>query len=959
MHAFDARRVDEYLELRHRPRQFGNRLGVELEAEVGLALPGRVGLVEVGAQGRPDQVQVAPQDAVLVEHRDVVQRRQDRLLQALLLVLEVVGGQLAREVETHLEQPHQFAGDVGVVEQRAGDVAEVEAQADLLEVARVGTQQRDVAPGQAGGQHQAVEAVVLGVALDDVDEGVLQRLVELLDVDVQPLGVGEGEIVNPELAAVLPAQAEGEFTEHAQAEVFQDRQHVGQRQRRVGVIELAVQQLVALAERLVEAHHQRALLGQAQQVLHVDHRGMRGEALAIAGREAFREVRQHRGALRLAEAFHHEAGVFVLPGAAGLDDFTLEQLGIDGLLVLRVDAQDVLHARQHRFGEVGPELAVAGLQALHEDLLDLHPGFGGVDVARHVGQAIGETAVGVLAQEQAQLVALLDLHDGDGGVEQLVHRGLEQVVARQHLQHLGQFLAQVRAVLEARAAFHFADLATDEGNLPHALAVHRGGVEPHETAFLEHPAIGVELADRDEIRVGRTVHAARHRGLGERQQRGLAQEAHRLRLDVQFLVLQARPQAPRQAQQRRLVVDHAPTVGLVDDLELLVAEEGEMVVQQPAEEHLDFGQVLAVQRRPGRLQPGQQLGGLGLHRLEVGNRQAHFFQHLQQRPLQGAQFAGAGAAVDLQEHQRFLAGVIGADALGQDFQQLAGGIAAHAEHAVLQGMDAVAAAVQLDAHRVDEERDVRMQHFHRGVGGLPAVLLVVRIEHPHLRRAALEILQQPPGRERAADQVGQPALDQLVEGDDAEELLGEQRHLWQRFFVDVLRQRRLQLVLEVGLAGCAEERHVFAPLDLLWRPGRPLKGEDLRFYRWFSFTRVCFGFAARRIAARQGERETDIGPMTGGWQNSPVIPENHRTRRRRRAFHAATYSFSRAHSWRRGMPRFTADAPAWRRRCRCAHPRSAHHRLRQDQDDLREQGDQDRRQDDQQEEREGDLRRRP
>ena len=44
---------------------------------------------------------------------------------------------------------------------------------------------------------------------------------------------------------------------------------------------------------------------------------------------------------------------------------------------------------------------------------------------------------------------------------------------------------------------------------------------------------------------------------------------------------------------------------------------------------------------------------------------------------------------------------------------------------------------------------------------------------------------------------------------DAEELFSEQRHLWQCLLADVLSQCRLQLMLEIGLAGCGEERHLW------------------------------------------------------------------------------------------------------------------------------------------------------
>src|SRR5690606_35154390 len=104
---------------------------------LGLGLAVGVGLIEVGAQGRLDQRQIAPENAVFVEYRDLVQRAQDGLFEALLLVRQVFLAQLARQVEAGLEQAHQLARDIGVIEQRAGDIAQVEAHANLFEVAPV------------------------------------------------------------------------------------------------------------------------------------------------------------------------------------------------------------------------------------------------------------------------------------------------------------------------------------------------------------------------------------------------------------------------------------------------------------------------------------------------------------------------------------------------------------------------------------------------------------------------------------------------------------------------------------------------------------------------------------------------------------------------------------------------------------------------------------------------------
>jgi hypothetical protein len=62
---------------------------------------------------------------------------------------------------------------------------------------------------------------------------------------------------------------------------------------------------------------------------------------------------------------------------------------------------------------------------------------------------------------------------------------------------------------------------------------------------------------------------------------------------------------------------------------------------------------------------GQQLLHLGLHRLEIGHRHAHFTEHLLQLFAQHVQFGGVGAAVDLQVHQRLLQHAFALGAFGR------------------------------------------------------------------------------------------------------------------------------------------------------------------------------------------------------------------------------------------------------------------------------------------------------
>ena len=105
VHAFDPRAVDPDLEPRPRGRQVGHLVRVELERDVRLRPPVRPHLVVAGAQGGQDGAEERPQDAVLVQARDGVQRAGDLLLQPVDQLLGAdPAGRVARRVEPRLEQ---------------------------------------------------------------------------------------------------------------------------------------------------------------------------------------------------------------------------------------------------------------------------------------------------------------------------------------------------------------------------------------------------------------------------------------------------------------------------------------------------------------------------------------------------------------------------------------------------------------------------------------------------------------------------------------------------------------------------------------------------------------------------------------------------------------------------------------------------------------------------------------
>src|SRR5215207_8029649 len=114
VHALHAGGVDEDLEPRAGQRQHDYVARVELEREVRLWLALRRALVVVRAHRRQGYVQEVPEDAVLVQAHDLVERLFYLPSQPLGLRL---GARLPARVEAGFEELHEEAGDVRVREE--------------------------------------------------------------------------------------------------------------------------------------------------------------------------------------------------------------------------------------------------------------------------------------------------------------------------------------------------------------------------------------------------------------------------------------------------------------------------------------------------------------------------------------------------------------------------------------------------------------------------------------------------------------------------------------------------------------------------------------------------------------------------------------------------------------------------------------------------------------------------
>ena len=472
-------------------------------------------LVEVGAQGREDQAHVAPQDPVLVQVGDAVEA-------GAVLGLEPCQQRraVAREVgvEARLEQLGQATRELGIVHQGLFHIRLAERNPDLQQVSAIGSQDHHLAPVEPGAQDQLIEAVVLHLAAPDPQEGVLEVLADLVEVELARLDRLGPETVQPEGGAGRGGEFIGQLLEHAQPHVLEHRQDVGQRDPLTGADQLQAEFGRALLERPVERHRELDLaLGQAVDAVDVGHGRARRHLLLIADRDRLAVGARQAVALLLAVGVDQGLGEHVVPGARRLDQARLDLGPVDILRDAFRGADDELDAGQDRFRDLGLELDLGAVQRLLQDVLKPAPDLGVVALARHVDEAGDEAREGVAAQEQAQRLALVQVQDLLHDLEQLVVAGLQQFVARIGLEDVDQRLARVAGGREAGALDQPRDLVPEQRDLAWIAIVGGRGEQAEEAVLAQDLAVGVEPADAQVVEIDRPVDGRAGVGLGDHQ----------------------------------------------------------------------------------------------------------------------------------------------------------------------------------------------------------------------------------------------------------------------------------------------------------------------------------------------------------------------------------------------------------------------------------------------------------
>ncbi|GHI38535.1 hypothetical protein Sviol_29430 [Streptomyces violascens] len=207
---------------------------------------------------------------------------------------------------------------------------------------------------------------------------------------------------------------------------------------------------------------------------------------------------------------------------------------------------------------------------------------------------------------------------------------------------------------------------------------------------------------------------------------------------------------------------------VVGELVLAVAEEGEVVVGEPAQELAGLVDVLLAQvaglRLLGQLVGDAQRGVA--HLLPVLDGFPYVGQDAQQVGGDLLQVGAVGLAVDLDVDPRLGEGVVrqlgGLGAGVEDLDELAGEVAADDDLRVDHDVDAAALPGQLVGDRVDEEGHVVGDDLDHGVAAGPAVLLDRRGVHPDVRRTLRPVLRETVVGERCAEDVDRVAVGQVL-----------------------------------------------------------------------------------------------------------------------------------------------------------------------------------------------------
>ena len=590
MQALDAGRIDEDLEERPRQRHAGDLGAGELERDRLARAPIRSRLEEIGPDRGLHEVDEAPQDAVVVEAGDVRQSRLDLGTDRGLRRLAVVGD---RRVEAGMKQGDDAGGERPVPAQGRGEVVLAVADAQLAQVAAERPQQRGVPPLHGGLQDETVVAVGFGSGFRERQQRPFERLLDLGQVDRHVAGPLQQHVVQPDLRLGLREQdAVGPLVDHPEAEVFQGRHPVGERQGGTPRkhLETGLRGQVGIAS--PEIGGAGIGIAQALQDRDIGHGDGGREVFAVADREGLGVAAGQSAPGPARPRLRQGLAQAVRPGAHDAGHPGLQGDGIALGRVLAREADDVVGPRQWAFGEIRVGRRQAPLVGLGEVGSDPRPHGRIVAVLGHVDEERDEAPEAVGPRQHADARPVGEVDDGEREAVQPLDVDLEQVVARIGLEHVQQRAPGMARRVEAGALRDLGDLAAQIRHLAGRGAVGGGGEQAEDAHLAGQRAVLREQLNGDVVEMDRAVDARAYAGLGDDERLRRVEEGGDLGRHVAQRLAQAQPGALRVAQEPQGRTAEIGRVSGPDALSLH-PEQGEMPVAQPFEQ-------------------GQSLGDLGL-----------------------------------------------------------------------------------------------------------------------------------------------------------------------------------------------------------------------------------------------------------------------------------------------------------------------------------------------------------
>ena len=359
MHPLGARRVDEDFRHRPGPGELVDLTARELEGKIGLGPATFRLLVEIGAKGGLHQIEETPEDAVLVQAGDIVQRLLEPHLQRRRAEFDVAA---VGWIETDGEIFEQHPREARIVGESLFHIGLAEGNRRLTQILAVGAQHHHLAPTETGAENQPVEAVILGHAGPNAREGVLEVLLDAAGVDIDGALGDQSEIVYPDRRAVGAAVAGmmgldlvGNLVHHPKPHILEHRQDVRKRHRMFTVIGLEAHRVFRRPGGAVEVHAEPAGRPRLLDDVDVDDRVGGAETLAVSGGEgvgiAPEKGEPPIGALTVGKGIAQ----VIAPGARRPDQARLDigQLVVGDLS--RNGPDDEVHAGERRVADLGVE----------------------------------------------------------------------------------------------------------------------------------------------------------------------------------------------------------------------------------------------------------------------------------------------------------------------------------------------------------------------------------------------------------------------------------------------------------------------------------------------------------------------------------------------------------------------------------------------------------------------------